>query len=305
MVDRQSLGDGFISAYWRKVEDMLMRFTFILVAVTGLGVVRLPAQNGPPPVIEIFREAIKEGRGPAHEKVEADYSAAFRKANHPAHYIALTAMSGPSEVWFVQPTPSFGATEDYEKASEKEPLKSGLAMLEARDGELRASSRAIWAAFRPDLSYHPEKFACAKPRYVMVGTFRLRLGRDADFVAGAKQYFGAFEKANIDQCILAYQVVAGAPSGTYLFFTMMDSMKAMDEQPARMQAVQQAMGADTFAQFMKGSGDLFVSTENTLLEVKPGMSYPSQQMIDSNPDFWKTKPAAKPAAAAPAPEKKQ
>jgi hypothetical protein len=34
-------------------------------------------------------------------------------------------------------------------------------MLEAREGELRASSRTIWAAFRPDLSYHPEKFARA------------------------------------------------------------------------------------------------------------------------------------------------
>jgi hypothetical protein len=86
---------------------------------------------------------------------------------------------------------------------------------------------------------------------------------------------------------------------------MMNSMKAMDGQPARMQAVQQAMGADAFAQFMKGSGDLFVSTENTLLEVKPGMSYPSQQTIDSDPAFWKPKPTAKPAAAAPAPEKKQ
>jgi hypothetical protein len=34
-------------------------------------------------------------------------------------------MSGSSEVWFIQPTPSFGANEDYEKASEKEPLKRG------------------------------------------------------------------------------------------------------------------------------------------------------------------------------------
>lgn len=282
-----------------------MRFTFILFAATGLAVVPSSAQSVPAPVIEIFREAIKEGRGPAHEKVESDYVGAFRKANHPAHYVALTAMSGSSEVWFIQPTPSFGANEDYEKASEKEPLKSALSMLEARDGELRASSRTIWAAFRPDLSYHPEKFAGAKPRYVMAGTFRVRLGRDGDFVAGAKQYFGAFDKAHIDECILAYQVVAGAPSGTYLFFTMMNSMKEMDQQPVRMQAVQQAMGADTFAQFMKGTGDLFVSIEDTLLEVKPGMSYPSQQMIDADPVFWKPKPALKPAAApTPASEKK-
>lgn len=263
----------------------------------------------PAPVIEIFREAIKEGRTAAHEKVESDFAATFRRANHPARYVALAAMSGPSEVWFIQPTPSFAATEDYEKASEKEPLKSALAMMDARDGELRASSRTIWAVFRPDMSYHADKFNPAKSRMVMVGTYRVRLGRDADFLAGAKTYLGAFEKANIDECTLAYQVVAGAPSGTYLFFTMMESMKMLDESPARMQAVMQAMGADNFAQFMKGTGDVIVTIDDTMLEVKPGMSYPPQQFIDADPGFWKPKPAPKaasaaPAGAAPAPEKK-
>jgi len=138
-----------------------------------------------------------------------------------------------------------------------------------------------------------------------VGTYRVRLGHDADFLAGAKTYLGAFEKAHIDECTLGYQVVAGTPSGTYLFFTMMDSMKMLDETPARMQAIMQAMGADNFAQFMKGSGDVFVSMDDTLLEVRPGMSYPPQEFIDADPGFWKPKPAAKPASAAPAPEKKQ
>jgi len=288
-----------------------MRLKLTIAALSGVvlsGVSLRPvyAQDiKPAPVIEIYREAIKEGRTAAHEKVEADYAATFRRANHPAHYVALASISGLGEVWFVQPMPSFGANEDYEKASDKEPLKSALAMLDARDGELRATSRAIWAVFRPDLSYHAEKFAPAKARYVMAGMIRIKLGRDADFVAGAKTYFGAFEKANIDECTLAYQVVAGAPSGTYLFFSMMDSMKVLDEEPARMRAVQQAMGAENFAQFMKGAGDLFVATEDTLLEAKPGMSYPPQQFIDADPAFWKPKPAPKPAAAAPAPEKKQ
>ena len=256
-------------------------------------------------MIEIFRESIKEGRGAAHEKVEADYAAAFRRAKHPAHYVAMAAMSGPGEVWIIQPMPSFAATEDYEKASEKEPLKSAVAMMDARDGELRASSRTIWAVHRPDLSYHAEMFNAAKTRYVMAATYRIRLGRDADFLTGAKQYLGALEKAHVDDCMLAYQVTAGATSWTYLFFTMMDSMKWMDAGPARMQAVMQAMGANNFAQFIKGAGDLLVSIDDTLLEVKPGMSYAPQSMIDADPGFWKPKPAAKPAPAAPAPEKKQ
>jgi hypothetical protein len=166
---------------------------------------------------------------------------------------------------------SFAINEDYEKASDKEPLKSALAMLDARDGELRASSRTMWAVYRPDLSYRAEKFDPAKARYVTVGTFRVRLGRDDDFMSGAKAYFGGYEKGNVDVCLLGYEVVAGAPSGTYLFFTPMDSMKVLDGEPQRMQAVRQGMGEEAFNRLMKGAGDVFQSIEDTLLEVKPGM----------------------------------
>lgn len=283
-----------------------MRFAFTLVALTGIGVLPVLAQDGtkPAPVIEILRESIKQGKTAAHEKVEADYAAAFRKANFPGHYVALAAMSGTGEVWFIEPMPSFAVTEEYDKASEKEPLKSALAMMESRDGDLRATSRAIWAVYRPDLSYHPEKFNAAKTRYVMAGALRVRLGHEEEFMAGSKTYFGGFEKANIDMCELAYQVVAGAPAGTYLFFNMMDSIKALDGEPERMKAMQQAMGADNFSRLMKGAGDVFVSIEDTLLQVKPGMSYPAQDMVTADPDFWKPKPMAKPASAAAPPEKK-
>jgi hypothetical protein len=288
------------------MRNKRMRIAFVLVALAGIGVLPVLAQEGskPAPVLQILREAVKEGRGAAHEKVEADYAATFRRANYPGRYIALAAISGPSQVWFIEPMPSFAVTEEYDKAAQKEPLKSAIAMVESRDGELRAASRAIWAVYRPDLSYRPEKFNAAKTRYVMAGTLRVKLGHEEDFLAGAKTYFGGFQKANIDQCVLAYQVVAGAPAGTYLFFTMMDSMKALDGEPARMQAMQQAMGQENFSRLMKSAGDTFVSIEDTLFQVKPGMSYPPQDMVDADPGFWKPKPAAKPASAAAAPEKK-
>ena len=282
-----------------------MRLMLTIAALFGIGAVLGYAQETKPaPVLNILRETIKEGRGAAHEKVESEFAATFRRANFPGRYVALATMSGGNEVWFVEPMPSFAVNEEYEKAEDKEPLKSGLAMMDSRDGELRAASRTMWAVFRPDLSYRADKFNPAKTRYVMVGTFRVRLGRDADFEAGAKTYIGAFAKANIDECTLAYQIVAGAPSDTYLFFTMMDSMKFLDGMPARGQAIMQAMGADNFAKFMRSSGDIFVSIDDTLLEVKPGMSYPPQNFIDTDAAFWKPKAVPKPAAAAPAPEKK-
>jgi len=132
----------------------------------------------------------------------------------------------------------------------------------------------------------------------------VKLGHGADFAAAAKLVFGGYEKANVDDCILAYQVTAGAPSGTYLFFSVMDSLKSLDDAPAHSQAMRQALGQDTYSQLMKTEGDVIASIEDTLLEVRPGMSYATQDMIDADPTFWKPKPAAKPAPAAAPAEKK-
>lgn len=282
-----------------------MRTAFAFAAFSGLAVLPALAQETKPaPVITIYREAIKEGRGAAHEKVESEYAAAFRKANFPAHYIALASMSGPGEVWFVQPAPSFATAEEWSKAMDKEPMKSTATMLDSRDGELRSSSRAIWAVYNPALSYHPERFNPGKVRYTTVGTFRIRLGRDEDFEKLGKQYMGAQDKANLEGCTLAYEVIAGAPAGTTLFFTMLESLKQMDGGPERMKKMMDAMGADAFSNMMKSSGDVIASIEDTMFEVRPSMSYATQSMIDSDPAFWKPKPAAMPKAAAAPAEKK-
>jgi hypothetical protein len=271
------------------------------ITTVALAIGALPAiaqePPKPAPVLQIFRESIKEGRGAAHEKVEGEYAAAFRKANFPGHYVALSAMSGTGEVWFVQPAPSFGATEDWMKAEEKEPLKSAVAMLDARDGELRSGSRSMYAVFHSELSYNLAKFNPYKARFFSVGTYRLKLGQEQAFTKAAQTLFAAYEKANIDECIVGYQVVAGAPSGTYLFIVGMDSLKFMDDAPARSKSLMEAMGEDQFSQFMKGTGDLIASIESTLFQVKPGMSYVGQAAIDADPAFWKPKPAPKPAAA--------
>jgi len=278
-----------------------MRAAVPFLLVTGIGLVPMLAQEGtkPAPVLSIGREAVKEGRSAAHEKVEAEWSALFRRANAPGNYYALETMSGPGEVWFVEPLPSFAANEEYEKVFDKEPLKSAVGAMDARDGELRASSRSVWAVYRPELSYKPESFNVAKTRYVSVGTYHVKLGKEADFVNDAKAYFGGYARGNVNLCILAYEVTVGAPAGTYMFFNMMDSMKVLDGEPERAKAVREGMGPDNFDRLMKSAGDIFTSIEDNLFEMKPGMSYPAKSVVDADPAFWNPKPVAKPPAAAP------
>src|SRR4051812_3502906 len=119
----------------------------------------------PPAVLQIGREVVKEGRSAAHRKVEADWSRSFRKANFPYHYLALEAMTGPGEAWFLSAYPSFAAMEDADAQFEKGPLKNEMDLLDARDGEVRASSRSMIAVYRKDMSYHPERWIPGKTRY--------------------------------------------------------------------------------------------------------------------------------------------
>ena len=276
-----------------------------LLSVLAPAVFALPAlaQMEPPPVMGIIREAIKEGRGAAHEKVEMDYVRAFRKANFPYHYLALTTETGPGEVWFVGSYDSFADVEKAEKQMEQPPMKSDIELLDARDGELRGSSREMYAVYRKDLSYRPQLANLGKTRYVMVGSLRVRLGHMDAFMSGSKMVMGAYEKSNSNQPMLAYEVIAGAPDGLFLFFLPMESLGALDQEPARQKAFMEAMGPENFGQIMKGMGEVFTSMENSLFAVNPRMSYVPKTIEDVDPAFWRKAAAGKPATDAKPKEK--
>jgi len=254
----------------------------------------------PPAVLQILRESLKEGRSAAHRKVEADWARTFRKAKFPYHYLALEAMTGAgNEVWFLEAYPSFAAMEESDQLINSGVLKSETEMLDARDGELRTNSRSLIAVYRKDLSFHPERSNIGKSRYVGVTTFRIKLGHEADFMAGSKIFQKAYEKINYPLGMSAYQVIGGAPDGMILFIEMLESLKTMDSMPATRKALTEAMGMEEFGRLMKGAGDVFNSIENSFLRISPQMSYVSKETEEADPAFWRPKaPMAKPAAEA-------
>ena len=258
------------------------------------------SQSGPPPVEGIIRESIKEGRGAAHEKVEMDYARMFRKANFPYNYLALETMSGPTEVWFVTFYPSFEAVEKGINLMTKSPMKNDVEMLDARDGELRSGSRSTFAVHHPELSYRADLVSLGKTRYVRVNSYRVRLGQMESFMESGKKILAAYQRANLDIPVIAYEVVAGVPEGLYLFLTPMESLKTMDERPAREKALMEAMGTENFSNIMKGTGQVIASIETNLLSVNPRMSYVSKETEDVDPAFWRPKMTTAPKPAADA-----
>jgi len=291
-----------------------MKITLIAMALAvgaPLTFAQSTPDNGPPAVIQIAREMIKEGRESAHRKVEQDYANTMRKNKFPYHYLGLSTESGPNEVIFLEAFPSFAAIEEGDKLGEKAPLKSELEMINARDGELRSESRSMTAVFRKDLSYMPDNaLPVGKFRYVMIDNYRVRLGQNDKFMDGAKMLLGGYKKANIGITILCYQVIAGAPNGVYLFLMPMDSLKLLDGMQAMDKSLEETLGADAMKGLSKGEGEVFQTMETTLYSVSPEMSYLPKEDEEADPAFWRPKVTAVHAApketvAKQSPEKPQ
>ncbi len=251
-------------------------------------------QPGPPKVLRIFREDVKEGKGSAHEKVEARWAQTMARLKY--------RLTGTSQAWFLEGHDSFAGIGEAEAFFSKPAYRSEIDALDAQDAEFRSSSRQWIAVFRNDLSYAIGRLmqSIPKARYMNVLIFRVHQGRDQEFADLAKTAVAALGKSGSDQPVAVYQVFSGAPSGMYLLFEPSASLKTLDDAPARGEAMFNAMGDAGSKRFIKSSGEIVASTESLLFTINPKMSYPPKEVAAGDPDFWTpkaAKPAAKPTAA--------
>ena len=263
------------------------------------------ASAGPPPVIQIFREEVKPGKGPLHAKTEAAFLAAYKKANLKYYYLGTTTMTGPSEAWFLG---AYSSMEDVEKANlafeANKAVQAELDRANIADGDLLTGVRSTYLFYNPELSYRPN-FNLGEYKYFMVDTYRIKLGHGEKFAEMRKAVNAAHEKAKIDEHMLVYNVGLGAPAGIVLVFEPMKSLKEFDDFPkthgkgsAYYEAIGDA-GRKMFTEFAREDEQFFV---RDFLAFSPGMSFVSEKVVAANPSYWKPKaemakaPAAKPAA---------
>lgn len=252
---------------------------------------QMPDESPVPRILMVTTEQIKEGREAAHARAEEAWPRIFQKGNVKTHYIGMTAESGPSQAWFLEPYESFGGMEK-ERAEIEKAFAADLEKANVEDGELRTGSRTWLAVFRNDLSYRAAEAvsSLAKCRHMGVTVLRIKYGQDADLVQLARLIVDGYDKSGSDQPVLAYQEILGGPSGTYLLFSPMDSLARMDSGPARMAAARQAMGDRNRQRFDALSPEVVQSSESLLFAFEPRMSYVSKEFAAGDPDFWTPKP---------------
>src|SRR5437879_13377195 len=157
----------------------------------------------------------------------------------------MTALSGPSEAWYLTGYDSFAAWEQDRGTPEKATAFSAeLDQLFEKDAEFLTGGRNIVAFFRDDLSYNPASMDVPKARYMRVITYRVRPGHEGDFVEAAKTIRAAYEKTEVKVPWAVYQVTAGVPGPTFLIFLALKSLQETDEAIASGQAIQAALGEE-------------------------------------------------------------
>ncbi len=265
----------------------MLRATLLLTVVcAGPLVAQATAMNDPPPVLWIQRELVKPGKGSAHTDWEAGWPAAFGRANWATNYIAMTALSGNSESWFLIGYPSFEAMEkDMAGMDANASLTADMKRLSAGESDFVESTSGVLAQYIPSLSYKPG-VDLPKMRYFEVLRFAMKPGHEGHFAKAAALYRDGYTKAGIDQHWAIYRVVSGMPGGTFLVFFPMRSLSSFDKGMSEEEAMARAMGPDQMNALNKLITDGVATVQSQVFALNPKMSYVNKEMKAADP-FWR------------------
>ena len=182
-----------------------------------------------PKYMNIIREQEKLGRSADHAKHEAGWPAAYEKAKGTQTYLALTAMTGSPEVWYITPFESHAALDQATRAEQADSVLSAeLDRLQKADADYLADWRSWQAAARPDLSYGSFPNV-GKVRFYEISVFQVKPGYEGGFAGVAKAYAAAAGRSAPKAAWRVYEVMAGAPGGTFIVLSSLESFGEFDQ----------------------------------------------------------------------------
>ena len=264
----------------------------------------MEGMHHPPKVLVVMREWVKAGKsGAPHEKTEALFVQAFARAKWPTQYIGMESLSGKSRALFLTGYDSFGAWEkDTMAVAKNAALSAAISHASEVDGALLDGTDQMTYFYRGDLSLN-DGVDLSKMRYFDIGVFHIKPGRSTEFEEATKTVMAAFAKANPNAHWAAYQSAYGTTDGTYVFFTLRKSASEIDDDFSHYKDFGMAMGEEGMKKLDEASAHSIESSESQIFMINPRMSYVGEDLAKGDPDFWKPKAAAAPAAPKKSEEK--
>ncbi len=276
--------------------------------LAALGTLFTTAQEmpGPPKVLQVTREFIKPGKaGAIHDKSESNFVTAMAKAKWPTHYFAVNSLSGKERALYLTGYDSFAAWEkDNQAVMKDKALSDELDRASVTDGELLDSLDQFVFTYDPDLSLNPTT-SFTGVRYLDITSVQVKVGHDHEFHELSQMFIDGNKKAGTSSHWDAFEVAYGA-GGEYIFVSPEKSMAEIDTAFAEDKQFRDALGEDGMKKLEELERDCVESAESQLFSINPAQSYPPEEWIKADPDFWKASPeVAKPAAKAAAPAAKK
>jgi hypothetical protein len=275
------------------------------IAVAGSALAAAQETPSAPKVLQITREYTKPYKnGMAHDKTESAFIQAMTKAKFPAYYLGLTSMSGKSRSLFLTRYDNFAEWEKDNKLVDKNPaLNAELERDSIADGELLESVDSLVYTYDEDLSYKPRR-DLAHARYMEILVFHVRPGHRAEWLKLGKIVKDAHDKAGTSAHWSMFEMAYGAQDGEYVALSADNSMADIDTGYSEEKKFMDALGENGVKQFHELFASAVGYSRSELFSINPKMSYVPDEWIKADPDFWKPKPAAAPAAKPAAVEKK-
>ncbi len=278
--------------------------TCLMAGAVGAAVAQSSEATMPPKVLTVFREWTKPGKnGMAHEKTESVFVQAMARAKWPTHYVAMESMSGKPRALFFTAYDSFEAWEKDIKATQKNAtLSAELDRAAAADGELLSAVDQGALMFRKDLSLRPETDV-PHMRLWEISHIHVKQGHDKDWEDLVKMYQAGFEKIQGAHWV-TYQMAYGGEDGTYIIFNPMKSAAEIDAEFADWPKFMEGLGEEGRKRMADLTAAAIDTSETNLFAFNPRMSYPAEEWVKADPEFWKAKAGtmgmAKPMAKKPA-----
>jgi hypothetical protein len=233
-----------------------------------------------PPIVQLVR---KPGTGGASLKPYANSQAAI-------NVIGMASVTGLAETWLVESHFSFASVEDLDqRISALSPVRSLGDSGDPLQDDALMPSRTMLAQYRPNWSYRPDQAIRMFPRarYFQVSLFRIRPGTEAEFGELIRLRRATADVINLDRPDLAYQVISGAPAGTFVFLAPIASLRNFDDGVNQVPVFAEGLASARAKDGSKIAADTEMSREHLLFRVEPRISYVSREFADVDPDFWR------------------
>ena len=261
----------------------------LATAVAPTALAQAAAAPNPYKVIWVTREAVKPGKGDAHDKLESEWARALAAAKIPYGALAMKSVTGPRETWFMSGFPSQAEYARMSRAFDANPALAAVSTrLDPQEGDLLADARGMVLEAREDLSYGgPANLP--QMRYFTVTRISVRPGHTSEFEDARKIVKRAHETGRLTDSYTVYAATAGVPSGTFFVFIPRKSLAELDDAPKvhGPEYIAALGGEDGQKKLATMAASYLLSSQTDHFAFVPSQSIVSAAWAKEDPTYWK------------------